>query len=72
MRLATARSSRVSVLPSCGGEGNGDAVAAEVNGGLATGNGSVIGHPADEPRRSTEVVEVEGFLDAVAVALPAW
>jgi hypothetical protein len=46
------------------GERNGDAITAEVDGRLATGNGSVIGHPADEPRRSTEVVEVEGPLDA--------
>jgi hypothetical protein len=40
------------------GERNGDAITAEVDGRLATGNGSVIGYPADEPRRSTEVVEV--------------
>src|SRR5215218_6245942 len=53
------------------GERNGDAITAEVDGRLATGNGSVIGHPADEPRRRTEVVEVEGLLDAVAVGFPA-
>jgi hypothetical protein len=39
------------------GERNGQAIAAEVDGRRTTGNGSVIGHPADEPRRSTEVVE---------------
>src|SRR5215211_9495071 len=54
-----------------GGERNGDAIAAEVDGGLAAGDGGVVGHPADEPRRGAEVVEVEGLLDAVAVVLPA-
>jgi hypothetical protein len=53
-----------------GGERNGDAIAAEVDGGLATSNGGVVGHPADEPRRGAEVVEVEGLLEAIVVALP--
>jgi hypothetical protein len=53
------------------GERNGHAIAAEVDCRQMTGNGSVIGHPADEPRRSTEVVEVEGLLDAVPVAFGA-
>ncbi|HET7518054.1 MAG TPA: CBS domain-containing protein [Actinomycetes bacterium] len=43
---------------------------AEVDGGLATGNGGVVGRPADEPRRGAEVVEVEGLLEAIVVALP--
>jgi hypothetical protein len=53
-----------------GGERNGDAIAAEVDGGLATGNGRVVGQPADEPRRGAEVGEVEGLLEAIVVALP--
>jgi predicted ArsR family transcriptional regulator len=54
-----------------GGERNRDAIAAEVDSGLAAGDGGVVGHPADEPRRGAEVVEVEGLLDAVAIVLPA-
>jgi hypothetical protein len=53
------------------GEGHGDAVAAEINGGLATGCSGGEGDSVDEPRGSGEVVEVEGLPDVVAVALPA-
>jgi hypothetical protein len=55
--------------PVPGRERHGHAIAAEVNGGLATGG--AVGHPADEPRRGGEVVEGEGLLDAAAVELPA-
>jgi hypothetical protein len=53
------------------GEGYRHAIAADVDGGLATGGRNVEGDAADEPRCGVEVVEMEGLTDAVAVELPA-
>jgi hypothetical protein len=52
------------------GEGHGYAVAADLDGGLATGGG-VGGDPADEPHRGAVVVEAEAPADPVAIGMPA-
>jgi hypothetical protein len=49
------------------GKRHGHAVAADVDGGLATGGCGVVSDPADEPRCGAEVVEVERLADPVAV-----
>jgi hypothetical protein len=54
-----------------GGGRHGHAIAADVDGGLASGDRGVEGDAADEPCCGAEVVEVEGSTHAVAVELPA-
>ena len=49
------------------GKRHGHAIAADVDGRLATGGCGVVSDPADEPRCGAEVVEVEGPADPVAV-----